>query len=126
MLSAPTAGNPPRKAAKDLVGRVNNIPVTLDGFGLRNKRFHRFAAKILQLQHEPPTASPSGAWNKILAVSYFRVGRAPNYHRRWTFSLPSSRWDRVVPARHGRQENRLWLRTCSLCLIWRTQGASTE
>ena len=27
----------------------------------------------------------------------------PHYHRRWAVSLPRSGWDRVVPARHGRQ-----------------------
>ena len=27
----------------------------------------------------------------------------PHYHRRWAVSLPSSRWDRVVHARYGRQ-----------------------
>src|SRR6185312_16994590 len=27
-----------------------------------------------------------------------------HYHRRRAFSLPSSEWDRVVPARYGRQE----------------------
>ena len=30
-------------------------------------------------------------------------GETPYYHRRWAFSLPSSEWDRVVPARYGRQ-----------------------
>ena len=34
-------------------------------------------------------------------------GEAPHYHRRWTFSLLSSEWDQVVPARYGRQAIRL-------------------
>jgi hypothetical protein len=34
-------------------------------------------------------------------------GRRPHYHRRRAFSLPSSEWDRVVPARYCRQANRL-------------------
>ena len=38
-------------------------------------------------------------------MTYSRVG-SPHYHRRWTFSLPSSEWDRVVPARYCRQANR--------------------
>jgi hypothetical protein len=33
-------------------------------------------------------------------------GLQPHYHRRRAFSLPSSEWDRVVPARYGRQANR--------------------
>src|SRR5258708_6224055 len=32
-----------------------------------------------------------------------------HYHRRRAFSLPSSEWDRVVPARYGRQANCLRL-----------------
>ncbi len=32
-------------------------------------------------------------------------GLRPHYHRRRASSLPSSEWDRVVPARHDRQEN---------------------
>ena len=35
-------------------------------------------------------------------------GETPHYHRRRTFSLPSSKWDRVVPARYCRQAN--WFR----------------
>ena len=34
-------------------------------------------------------------------------GEAPHYHWRNLVSLPSSRWDRVVPRRCGRREN--WL-----------------
>jgi hypothetical protein len=30
----------------------------------------------------------------------------PHYHRRRAFSLPSSEWDRVVPARYNRQAKR--------------------
>ena len=33
-------------------------------------------------------------------------GLQPHYHRRRAFSLPSSEWDRVVPARYCRQANR--------------------
>lgn len=32
-------------------------------------------------------------------------GEAPHYHRRAAFSLPSSEWDRVVPAGYGHQAN---------------------
>ena len=32
-------------------------------------------------------------------------GETPHYHRRCLVSLPSSRWDRVVPKRCGRREN---------------------
>jgi hypothetical protein len=35
-------------------------------------------------------------------------GLRPHYHRRRAFSLPSSEWDRVVPARYCRQAS--WLR----------------
>ena len=34
-------------------------------------------------------------------------GEAPHYHRRYTVSLLSSRWDQVVPVLYGRQAN--WL-----------------
>ena len=32
-------------------------------------------------------------------------GEAPHYHRRYTVSLLSSRWDQVVPVLYGRQAN---------------------
>ena len=35
--------------------------------------------------------------------------RRAHYHRRRAFSLPSSEWDRVVPARYGRQASCLRL-----------------
>jgi hypothetical protein len=41
-------------------------------------------------------------------------GLQPHYHRRRAFSLPSSEWDRVVPARYGRQANR---KTLCLTLV---------
>ena len=34
-------------------------------------------------------------------------GETPHYHRRCIVSLPSSRWDRVVPTLYGRQANQL-------------------
>ena len=57
------------------------------------------------------------AWRKKKAPRSFRSGGplgwvpgsallshgGPHYHRRWAVSLPRSGWDRVVPARHGRQ-----------------------
>src|SRR6202451_2763283 len=41
-------------------------------------------------------------------------GLQPHYHRRRAFSLPSSEWDRVVPARYCRQANR---KTLCLTLV---------
>ena len=39
-------------------------------------------------------------------MTYFRTTARRHYHRRGAVSLPSSAWDRVVPARYGRQANR--------------------
>ena len=39
-------------------------------------------------------------------MTYFRTAARRHYHRRGAVSLPSSAWDRVVPARYGRQANR--------------------
>jgi hypothetical protein len=43
---------------------------------------------------------------KRLAMTYFRAAARPHYHWRRAVSLPSSEWDRVVPARYYRQANR--------------------
>ena len=34
-------------------------------------------------------------------------GETPNYHRRWTFSLPSSEWNRVGPVRYCHQAKKV-------------------
>ncbi len=52
---------------------------------------------------EPPGLSPFGC----LATTYSHMEDAPHYHRRWTVSLPSSEWDRVVPARSSHQAKRM-------------------
>lgn len=46
-------------------------------------------------------------------------GETPNYHRRKSVSLPSSRWDRVVPLRYGRQANWLKYRRISSKSVFR-------
>ena len=47
-------------------------------------------------------------------------GEAPHYHWRNLVSLPSSRWDRVVPRRCGRREN--WWSVLFAVVGWATQG----
>ena len=39
-------------------------------------------------------------------MTYSHMAIRPHYHRRRAFSLPSSEWDRVVPARYDRQAKR--------------------
>ncbi len=49
-----------------------------------------------------PAAGAAGFWCKALAMTYSRM-REAHYHRRGCVSLPSSRWDRVVPQRYVHQ-----------------------
>lgn len=47
---------------------------------------------------------------KVPGSDLLSHGEAPHYHRRWAFSLLSSEWDQVVPARYGRQAIlKIWL-----------------
>ena len=57
----------------------------------------------------PRRMTPSGASFQEPGSDLLLHGRRPHYHRRRAFSLPSSKRDRVVPARYGRQANRLTL-----------------
>src|SRR5579859_4962696 len=52
----------------------------------------------------PPDRS-SGAFCREPGSDLLWHARGAHYHRRRAFSLPSSEWDRVVPARYGRQAN---------------------
>ena len=55
-------------------------------------------------KEKPPDVSVGGfCWDP--GSDLLSPGLRPNYHRRRAFSLPSSEWDRVVPARYDRQEN---------------------
>jgi hypothetical protein len=52
-----------------------------------------------------PVGSPAGLSGFKPGSDLLWHARGAHYHRRRAFSLPSSEWDRVVPARYGRQAN---------------------
>ena len=52
---------------------------------------------------ELPDCSTPQQTIKDLVATYVRTGSRRYYHRHGAVSLPSSEWDRVVPARHDRQ-----------------------
>ena len=62
-------------------------------------------------KEKPPYGFPSGVSqftsNQVPGSDLLSHRQSRNYHRRRAFSLPSSKRDRVVPTRYGRQANRL-------------------
>ena len=62
------------------------------------------ALSLSATRKNPPTF-PSGGFGLDPGSDLLSHGLRPHYHRRRASSLPSSEWDRVVPARHDRQEN---------------------
>ena len=53
-------------------------------------------------------------------------GETPHYHRRYAVSLPSSRWDRVVPTLCCRQANWLGYLMATDLHGWRNAGNCQE
>ena len=63
---------------------------------------HRCNNLSLHGKKKPPGHFWRGGFGKEPGSALLSHG-GPHYHRRWAVSLPRSGWDRVVPARHGRQ-----------------------
>ena len=57
---------------------------------------------LCMAKKNPLAISGEGVLGKVPGSALLSHG-GPHYHRRWAVSLPRSGWDRVVPARHGRQ-----------------------
>ena len=65
--------------------------------------FH-VAARISSAKQKPPeTVGSPGVCIEKPGSDLLSHARRAHYHRRRAFSLPSSEWDRVVPARYSRQ-----------------------
>ena len=48
-----------------------------------------------------------GGFDEMPGGDLLSRGETPNYHRRWTFSLPSSEWNRVGPVRYCHQAKKV-------------------
>ena len=58
-------------------------------------------------KRKAPGIAPRGFLCLMPGSVLLSHGETPHYHRRYAFSLLSSEWGQVVPARYGRQAN--WL-----------------
>src|SRR6185369_6203086 len=59
-------------------------------------------------KEKPPRSFDLGGFRLKPGSDLLWHARRAHYHRRRAFSLPSSEWDRVVPARYCHQAN-FWL-----------------
>ena len=58
-------------------------------------------------QKTAPERMRRGGLDEMPGGDLLSRGETPNYHRRWTFSLPSSEWNRVGPVRYCHQAKKV-------------------
>ena len=58
-------------------------------------------------QKTAPELLRRGGLDEMPGGDLLSRGETPNYHRRWTFSLPSSEWNRVGPVRYCHQAKKV-------------------
>ena len=99
---AATSGRPPTRS-RDICSasgrpRSPTLHCAADGLVRQQAPLRREA------EEKAPDVSVGGlGWDP--GSDLLSHGLRPHYHRRRASSLPSSEWDRVVPARYDRQEN---------------------
>lgn len=59
--------------------------------------------RVSRITKKLPRSSTPRRLEEMPGSDLLSHGETPYYHRRWTFSLPSSEWNRVGPVRYGRQ-----------------------